>query len=109
MYGKGEAEKVLGLALKDKNLENIKVTTKCRLGNPKDSEVYEVLNNSLCRSLETMHLEKVNLFLLHSQLIEDDYRFFKFDEIRQSSGTTLSCYFNAVIPAFEKTKARRKN
>ena len=80
MYGKGEAERVLGLALKDKNLENIKVTTKCRLGNPKDSEVYEILNNSLCRSLETMHLEKVDLFLLHSQLIEDDYRFFKFDE-----------------------------
>ena len=108
MYGKGEAEKVLGLALKDKNLENIKVTTKCRLGNPKDSEVYEVLNNSLCRSLETMHLEKVNLFLLHSQLIEDDYRFFKFDETRQSSGTTLSCYFNAVIPAFEKLKQEGK-
>ena len=78
------------------------------MGNPKDSEVYEVLNNSLCRSLETMHLEKVNLFLLHSQLIEDDYRFFKFDETRQSSGTTLSCYFNAVIPAFEKLKQEGK-
>ena len=35
MYGKGEAEKVLGLALKDKNLENIKVTTKCRYRNTK--------------------------------------------------------------------------
>ena len=42
MYGKGEAERVLGLALKDKNLENVKVTTKCRLGNVKDSKVYEV-------------------------------------------------------------------
>ena len=66
MYGKGEAEKVLGLALKDKNLKNIKVTTKCRLGNPKDSEVYKMLNNSLCRSLETMQLEKVDLILLHT-------------------------------------------
>jgi len=108
MYGKGEAERVLGLALKDKNLENIKVTTKCRLGNPKDSEVYEVLNNSLCRSLKTMHLEKVDLFLLHSQLIEDNFRFFKFDETRKSSGTTLSCYFNAVIPAFERLKREGK-
>ncbi len=108
MYGKGEAERVLGLALKDKNLENIKVTTKCRLGNPKDSEVYKILNNSLCRSLETMQLEKVDLFLLHSQLIEDDFRFFKFDETREVSGTTLSCYFNAVIPAFEKLKQEGK-
>ncbi len=108
MYGKGEAERVLGLALKDKNLENIKVTTKCRLGNVKDSKVYEVLNNSLCRSLETMQLEKVDLFLLHSQLIEDDYHFFKFDETREASGTTLSSYFNAVIPAFEKLKQEGK-
>ena len=108
MYGKGEAERVLGLALKDKNLENVKVTTKCRLGNVKDSKVYEVLNNSLCRSLETMQLEKVDLFLLHSQLIEDDYRFFKFDETREASGTTLSSYFSAVIPAFEKLKKEGK-
>ena len=107
MYGKGEAERVLGLALKDKNLENIKVTTKCRLGNPKDSEVYEVLNNSLCRSLKTMHLEKVDLFLLHSQLIEDDFRFFKFDETRKSSGTTLSCYFNGNS-SFERLKQEGK-
>ena len=108
MYGRGEAERVLGIALKNKNLENINVTTKCRLGNPKDSEVYEVLNKSLCRSLETMNLEKVNLFLLHSQLIEDDYRFYKFDETRETSGTTLSCYFNAVIPAFERLKKEGK-
>ena len=65
MYGRGEAEKVVGMALKNKPLEEINITTKCRLGNPKDSKVYDVLNDSLCRSLETMELEKVNLFLLH--------------------------------------------
>ena len=55
-----------------------------------------------------MQLEKVDLFLLHSQLIEDDFRFFKYDETREASGTTLSCYFNAVIPAFEKLKQEGK-
>lgn len=108
MYGKGEAERVLGEAFKDKNIENINITTKCQLGNPKDSEVYDILNNSLSRSLETMNLEKVNLFLLHSQLIEDNFKFFKYDETRKKSGTTLSCYFNAVIPAFEKLKKEGK-
>ena len=108
MYGRGEAEKVLGMSLKNKPLEEINITTKCRLGNPKDSKVYDALNDSLCRSLETMELEKVNLFLLHSQLIEDDFRFFKFDETREKSGTTLSCYFNAVIPAFERLKQEGK-
>ena len=108
MYGRGEAERVLGIALKNKNLENINVTTKCRLGNPKDSEVYEVLNKSLCRSLETMNLEKVNLFLLHSQLIEDNFKLFRFDEMRAKSATTLSCFFNAAIPAFERLKKEGK-
>ena len=70
MYGKGEAESVGGEALKGKDLSNLNITTKCRLGTLPKSEVYDRLNNSLCRSLETMGLEKVNLFLLHSQLIE---------------------------------------
>ena len=71
MYGKGEAERVVGEVLKGRDHSAINLTTKCRLGTVTDSEVYNKLNNSLCRSLETMGIEKVNLFLLHSQLIED--------------------------------------
>jgi aryl-alcohol dehydrogenase-like predicted oxidoreductase len=74
MYGKGEAERVVGEAFKELDHSAINLTTKCRLGTVTDSEVYNRLNNSLCRSLETMGVEKVNLFLLHSQLIEDDYQ-----------------------------------
>ena len=55
-----------------------------------------------------MKLEKVNLFLLHSQLIEDNYKLFKFDEMRAKSATTLSCFFNAAIPAFERLKQEGK-
>jgi aryl-alcohol dehydrogenase-like predicted oxidoreductase len=83
MYGKGEAERVVGEVAKDKNLNDINITTKCRLGNPKNKDVYDILNNSLCRSLKTMNVEKVNLFLLHSQLIEDDYQLYKFNEGRE--------------------------
>ena len=37
-------------------------------------------------------------------LIEDDYELPKFKELRDSNTTSLSCYFSAVIPAFEKLK-----
>ncbi len=107
-YGKGEAEKVVGEALKGKDISSINLTTKCRLGTLTDSDVYERLNNSLCRSLETMGVEKVNLFILHSQIIEDDYQLPILNEFRKTNTTTLSSYYNAVIPAFEKLKKEGK-
>ena len=55
-----------------------------------------------------MKLGKVNLFLLHSQLIEDNFKLFKFDEMRAKSATTLSCFFNAAIPAFERLQKEGK-
>ncbi len=108
MYGKGEAERVIGEAFKGRDHSAINLTTKCRLGTVTDSEVYTRLNNSLCRSLETMGVDKVNLFLLHSQLIEDDYQLPFLDEHRATNATTLSCYYNAVIPAFEMLKKEGK-
>ena len=102
MYGKGEAERVLGESLNGKKKDNLFFTTKCQLGTLPDDEVYDKLNSSLTKSLDNMKLNKVNLFLLHSQLIEDNYKLFKFDELREKSTTKLSCFFNSVIPAFER-------
>ena len=108
MYGKGEAERVLGEVLKSKHVDGLNFTTKCSLGTLPDSEVYNYLNTSLTRSLKTMGLEKINLFLLHSQLIQDDYQLFRFNEFREKSSTTLTCYYNAVIPAFKRLKQEGK-
>ena len=108
MYGNGEAERVIGQSLNGLNLDNLFFTTKCQLGTLPDNEVYDKLNDSITRSLDNMKLEKVNLFLLHSQLIEDNYKLFKFDEMRAKSATTLSCFFNAAIPAFERLKQEGK-
>ena len=107
-YGKGEAERVVGEALKGEDVSSINLTTKCRLGTLPDSDVYERLNNSLSRSLETMGVEKVNLFILHSQLIEDDYELPNLKEFKATNTTSLSSYYNAVIPAFEKLKKEGK-
>ena len=51
MYGKGEAERVLGEALKGRPIEGINVTTKCRLGTLPDEQVYDYLNQSLTEVL----------------------------------------------------------
>ena len=108
MYGKGEAERVLGEALKGRPIEGINVTTKCRLGTLPDEQVYDYLNRSLTRSLDSMNLQRVDLFLLHSQLIEDDFELFSNNETRNRTSTSLTSYHNAVIPAFERLKAEGK-
>lgn len=108
MYGKGEAERIIGKSLNGSDADDLFFTTKCQLGTLPDTEVYDKLNDSLTRSLDNMKLEKVNLFLLHSQLIEDNYKLYKFDEMRAKSATTLSCFFNAAIPAFERLQKEGK-
>ena len=104
MYGKGEAEMVVGKALKGKEIDGIRVTTKCRLGTLPDDQVYDYLSKSLARSLDSMNLQRVDLFLLHSQLIEDAFTLHTNDEFKHRTTTTLSSYFDAVIPSFEKLK-----
>jgi aldo/keto reductase family protein len=45
---------------------------------------------------------------MHSQLIEVDYQLFKHNEVRTRNCTTLSCYFDGIIPAFERLKQEGK-
>ncbi len=108
MYGRGEAESVVGEALKGRSVEDLYITTKCQIGTPADHNVYEKLNASLTQSFKNLGMEKVNLLLMHSQLIEDDYEMFRFNEHREKNATTLSCYFDEVIPAFERLKKEGK-
>jgi len=108
MYGNGEAESVIDLTFKGKAFNDIRITTKCSLGTLPDDEVYDRLNKSLTESLNKLNMEKVDLFLLHSQLREDDFQLQILNSHRDALTTSLSCYFNAVIPAFEKLKVEGK-
>ena len=108
MYGNGEAESVIGEVFKGKTINDIRITTKCSLGTLPDEEVYDRLNKSLTESLNNLNMEKVDLFLLHSQLREDDFQLQILNSHRDTLTTSLSCYFNAVIPAFEKLKSEGK-
>ena len=108
MYGNGEAESVIGEVFKGKAINDIRITTKCSLGTLPDEEVYDRLNKSLTESLNNLNMEKVDLFLLHSQLREDDFQLQILNSHRDTLTTSLSSYFNAVIPAFEKLKSEGK-
>jgi len=108
MYGKGEAERVVGEVFKGRELDGIKITTKCRLGTLPDEEVYDRLTSSLNKSLDNLNMEKIDLFLLHSQLREDDFQLYTLNEYRDTNTTSLSCYYNSVIPAFERLKKEGK-
>ena len=108
MYGKGEAERVVGEVFKGKDLGDVKITTKCRLGTLPDDEVYECLISSLNKSLDNLNMNRVDLFLLHSQLRQDDFQLYTLNEHRETNTTSLSCYYNAVIPAFERLKEEGK-
>ena len=108
MYGNGEAERVVGEVFRSKEINNTKITTKCRLGTLPDEEVYNHLNASLTKSLDYLNIERVDLFLLRTQLREDDFQLQILNNHRDAVTTSLSCYFNAAIPAFERLKAEGK-
>ncbi len=108
MYGRGEAERVIGLAFSGMDLSNIKFTTKCLLGNVPPRDVYESLNSSLIRSFNLMNLDKIDLFLLHSQLVEE--KFLLASEIKNAERfmLPLNLFFESVIPAFERLQSEGK-
>ena len=94
-YGNGEAESVIGEAFKGQLPGGVRISTKCRLGNPSPDQVLPQLERSLDESLALMELDRVDLFFLHSQTIPDD-------TADRYEGTTRGLFIEAVRPAFEQ-------
>ena len=93
-YGRGEAEAVVGEAFGGALPSGVRVTTKCGLGNPPPDEVYRRLSESLHGSLERLRLRRVDLFILHSNLVPDGSG--------SDRGTPLSLFRSAVRPAMRR-------
>jgi aryl-alcohol dehydrogenase-like predicted oxidoreductase len=108
MYGRGEAESVIGEAFKGTDKSNLGFTTKYRLGHVSPEQTYDKLNASLTRSLKTMGIERADLFFLHSQLIEDGHVLAKYNEVRDRLATPLTYLYESVIPAFDRLQAEGK-
>ena len=108
MYGRGEAETVIGEAFKGMDTSGFRFTTKYRLGRVESKNTYDKLNASLTRSLQTMGIERADLFFLHSQLIEDGHVLLHYNELRDRIATPLTYFMESVIPAFERLQVEGK-
>ena len=73
MYGRGEAESVVGEAFAGILPAGVRVTTKCFLGNPAGADVEPKIRRRLGRSLDLLKLTKVDLLILHSNVVPDAY------------------------------------
>ena len=102
LYGRGEAEAVLGAAFAGRVPPGARFTTKCGLGTVPANEVESTVRRRLERSLDAMRLTQVDLLLLHSYIVPDDYRFARDAEFQDRFATRLSLYRDHVVPTFEK-------
>lgn len=110
-YGRGEAEAVIGEAFRGEPLDGLRFTSKCQLGSPPPGEIETRVRRRLERSLETMQLERLDLYFLHSNIVPDGYRFPDpaiTPEIQARFACTWSRYIEEVIPAFERLVAEGK-
>ena len=97
-YGNGEAETVIGGAFNGRLPSEVRISTKCRLGNPPAADVPSLLEKSLDESLARMKLEMVDIFFLHNLIIPDD-------AVGRYQGTSRGLFVEAVRPAFERLRA----
>jgi aryl-alcohol dehydrogenase-like predicted oxidoreductase len=101
-YGRGEAEAVIGAAFEGRPPAGVRFTTKCQLGEPAAEEATSIIRRHLERSLTALRLDRVDLLLLHSNIIPDDYRFPRDAAVQSRFATPVSLYRAQVIPAFQQ-------
>jgi aryl-alcohol dehydrogenase-like predicted oxidoreductase len=70
-YGDGTAERVVGEAFGGRLPAGVRVTSKCNLGNPPPGEIGPLLRQSIEGSLTRLHLSRLDLFFLHSNVVPD--------------------------------------
>jgi aryl-alcohol dehydrogenase-like predicted oxidoreductase len=104
LYGKGEAERVVGETFRGGWPDAVRVTTKCLLGSPPAEEVETRLRRSLERSLETIGRDHVDLFFLHSNICPDDYSYRWGGETQDRWATRWSLYTDHVVPAMTRLR-----
>ncbi len=70
-YGDGKAEEVVGEAFAGRLRAGVQVTSKCNLGNPPPGEIETILRRSIEASLRRLRLSRLDIFLLHSNVVPD--------------------------------------
>lgn len=101
--GGREAEHVIGEAFDGHLPDDVKVTTKCYLGNRPVEEVYSYIEKSLLESLRVMKLQCIDLLVLHSHIVPDGLA----DIVPEAKHSTpWGVYRNGWIPAVQNLKEK---
>ena len=86
--------------------EDVRVTTKCMLGNVNAGDVEQQLTTSLDQSLKRLKRDRIDIYILHGYVIPDGWQ----DSIRPKLLPQIvvewSTYRDHVVPVFEKLKNR---
>ena len=104
MYGNGEAERVVGTVYRHSYPDDIKVSTKCMLGDAPADEIDDRLRRSLDQSCERLNRDYVDLFILHGCVMEDGWAGAVHPRALPRVAVPLSKYRSQVVPAFQRLK-----
>ncbi|MFT5014173.1 MAG: aryl-alcohol dehydrogenase-like predicted oxidoreductase [Patiriisocius sp.] len=105
LYGRGEAETVMGLAFSEGYPEAVRVTTKCMVGGIDAGEIEGKLRTSLDESCERLKRNSVDLFILHGYVIPDGWQDSIRPKLLRHIGVEWSNYQDHVIRTFEQLKS----
>ena len=99
-YGRGEAEQVVGDAFDGRLPAGVRVGTKVMVGDPVTGTIAARIERSLTRSLDAMRLERVDILLLHSNIVPDRYLQPRYPETASKLATPWTRFVEEVRPAF---------
>lgn len=106
LYGKGEAEVVVGEAFAGNLPAGMRVSSKCMVGLLDPAAMLEKMERSIVRSLKSMRLERLDTFVLHSQILPDGYQLQGHEDTQHTWTVNWSCYQQSVIPAMEQLQQK---
>jgi aryl-alcohol dehydrogenase-like predicted oxidoreductase len=101
-YGDGKAEEVVGAAFNGKLPPGVRVTSKCNLGNADPADIETVMRRSIEESLRRLHLAKLDLFFLHSNIVPDAVFIARSPGDAAARMTPYAVFANHVRPLFER-------
>jgi len=100
-YGDGTAERVVGEAFGGRLPAGVRVTSKCNLGNPPRGEIGPLLRQSIEGSLTRLHLSRLDLFFLHSNVVPDANHIARWPDAA-SRMTPYATFVEHTRPLFEQ-------
>jgi aryl-alcohol dehydrogenase-like predicted oxidoreductase len=99
-------ESVIADAFESRLPEGVRITSKCRLGEPPAGQAAGLIEASLDASLKAMRLDHVDVLFLHTNVCEDDAVYTFGNDRRAEFATPWNLYTEEVAPAFEALKEK---